>query len=154
VNVNPAGRAKTLRKYGLTLLEYDNMVKAQGGKCKICGDEKPGTLTGVWPVDHNHVTKRVRALLCSDCNAGLGLFRDDPGCLRKAAVYLETVEERLRWREFPPAEKIGYLLNHITISDRTWTDEPRLPGEDRKAFIQRVLAKGGSRYESSGVLEG
>jgi hypothetical protein len=80
-------RSRSLRKYGLRLLDYDEMVKAQDGRCRICGTTASGIAGEVWAVDHDHVTKRVRALLCSDCNAGLGLFDDDPERLRAAAEY-------------------------------------------------------------------
>ena len=43
------------------------------------------------------------------------------------------------WKSLPDAEKAQYLLDHQTISDRTWTDEPRLKGEKRDAFIRRIL---------------
>jgi hypothetical protein len=43
------------------------------------------------------------------------------------------------WKSLPDAEKAQYLLDHQTISDRTWTNEPRLKGEKRGAFIRRVL---------------
>jgi hypothetical protein len=43
------------------------------------------------------------------------------------------------WKSRPDAEKAQYLLDHQTISDRTWTDEPRLKGEKRDAFIHRIL---------------
>ena len=43
------------------------------------------------------------------------------------------------WKSLPDAEKAQYLLDHQTISDRTWTDEPRLEGEKRGAFIRRIL---------------
>jgi hypothetical protein len=43
------------------------------------------------------------------------------------------------WKSLPDAEKAQYLLDHQTISDRTWTDEPRLTGEKRDAFILRIL---------------
>jgi hypothetical protein len=134
-----AARSRSLRKYGLTLLEYDEMVKAQDGRCPICGTTDSGIAGPVWAVDHDHATKRVRALLCSDCNAGLGLFGDDPKRLRAAAEYLETVEQRLRWQELAPGEKAEYLFAHLTVSDRSWTDEPRRQGEKREEFIRRVL---------------
>jgi hypothetical protein len=43
------------------------------------------------------------------------------------------------WKSLPDAEKAQYLLGHQTISDRTWTDEPRLNDEKRDAFIHRIL---------------
>ena len=43
------------------------------------------------------------------------------------------------WKSLPDAKKAQYLLDHETISDRTWTDEPRLKGEKRDALIRRIL---------------
>jgi hypothetical protein len=42
-------------------------------------------------------------------------------------------------KSLPDAKKAQYLLDHPTISDRTWTNEPRLKGEKRDAFIHRIL---------------
>lgn len=36
------------------------------------------------------------ALLCHTCNAGLGMFRDDPALIAKAAMYLASHAERHR----------------------------------------------------------
>ena len=132
-------RSRSLRKYGLTPADYDEMVETQNGRCMICDADQPGTESGYWPVDHDHATGRVRALLCSACNAGLGLFGDDPARLRAAADYLETVKQRPRWRDLPSPELVEYLLNHPTIADRAWTDVPRRPGENRTSFIRRLL---------------
>jgi hypothetical protein len=43
------------------------------------------------------------------------------------------------WKSVPDADKAQYLLDHPTLSDRTWTNEPRLKGEKRDAFIRRIL---------------
>ena len=43
------------------------------------------------------------------------------------------------WKSLPDAEKAQHLLDHPTLSDRTWTNEPRLKGEKRDAFIRRIL---------------
>lgn len=70
--------------YRMTLDEWDAMVLAQEGRCAIC--ERPMELV----VDHCHESNRVRALLCSTCNTGLGHFKDDPAQLRAAALYIES----------------------------------------------------------------
>jgi ribonuclease HII len=43
------------------------------------------------------------------------------------------------WKSLPDADKAQYLLDHQTLSDRTWTDELRLKGEKRGAFVRRIL---------------
>jgi Recombination endonuclease VII len=64
------------------------MAKAQDYKCAICGEEKRLV------VDHDHATGDIRALLCDDCNKGLGSFKDNPDNLLKAAYYLEKHSAR------------------------------------------------------------
>lgn len=73
-------------KYNLTLEEYQLMAEAQEFKCAICFGP-PETMLYV---DHNHVTNRVRGLLCRECNAGLGFFKDNVENLRRAARYIES----------------------------------------------------------------
>jgi ribonuclease HII len=46
---------------------------------------------------------------------------------------------RASWRGLPDSEKASHLLETPTISDRVWTDQSRVPGETRAAFIRRVL---------------
>lgn len=58
------------------------MLEAQGGLCAICM-----TAPAVH-VDHDHATGAVRALLCFNCNGGLGQFKDDWDVLRAAAEYV------------------------------------------------------------------
>jgi hypothetical protein len=82
------------RKYGITIEVYEQMLKSQGGVCKICKnpetevDKKRGKLKDL-AVDHCHTTGKVRGLLCGRCNKALGKFNDDPVLLRSAVSYLE-----------------------------------------------------------------
>jgi hypothetical protein len=76
------------RRYGITAEEADAMLAAQGGLCAIC------RAAPAVHVDHDHATDVVRELLCSNCNGGLGQFRDDPVVLRAAAAYVERHRER------------------------------------------------------------
>lgn len=64
--------------------DYAADVDAAGGRCAICGEVPDAPLC----IDHDHKTGRVRGLLCSRCNLALGLVRDDPATLRRAAAYL------------------------------------------------------------------
>ncbi|RBY90151.1 endonuclease [Blastococcus sp. TBT05-19] len=70
------------RRYGITAAEADHMLRRQGGVCAICATAPAAH------VDHDHATGAVRALLCFNCNGGLGQFKDDPEMLREAADYV------------------------------------------------------------------
>jgi hypothetical protein len=59
------------------------MLAEQGGLCAIC-KAAPAV-----HVDHDHATGAVRALLCFNCNGGLGQFKDDPMALHAAAYYVQ-----------------------------------------------------------------
>jgi hypothetical protein len=82
-------KANKLKPYGMTIAEFDELLVAQGGKCAICGMSSAGD-SKIFPViDHCHTNKHVRGILCANCNRGLGMFRDSPALLRKAAKYVE-----------------------------------------------------------------
>lgn len=78
-------RAKLKKAFKLSMEEYEAMVVAQDGKCKICRRRSEQRLD----VDHDHVTDRIRGLLCRQCNTALGLFGDNPEVLRRAALHVE-----------------------------------------------------------------
>lgn len=72
-----------LQRYGLTCDEYDAILAQQGGVCPICdGPIKDPA------VDHDHLTGRVRGIVCKLCNTGLGALKDSPFVLARAIVYL------------------------------------------------------------------
>jgi hypothetical protein len=53
-------------RYGISLQEYRVLLKAQGGRCALCG--KPPGKTALH-VDHSHeLPYAVRGLLCYLCN--------------------------------------------------------------------------------------
>lgn len=78
--------------YNITVEEYNELVKKQDNKCYICGT-KGGYNDKPLYVDHCHSTGMVRKLLCQHCNSGLGMFRDNPELLEKAADYLRKYHE-------------------------------------------------------------
>lgn len=81
-------RRKT--KYGITKEEYQTRLTLQEGRCIICSDLVEDKLR----VDHDHQTGEIRGLLCSNCNTGLGMFKDDPELTTAATAYLRKALER------------------------------------------------------------
>ena len=75
-----------IRRMGLNPDEVIEYVNSHHGTCEICGAMP--TLRKL-AVDHCHQTNVLRGLLCSNCNTGIGMFKDNPLLLNKAAVYLE-----------------------------------------------------------------
>jgi len=74
-------------RYGLSIDDYDKLLLAQNKCCAICGlsEEKLGSILFV---DHDHVSGKIRGLLCDSCNKGLGMFKDNAEILKKAIEYL------------------------------------------------------------------
>jgi hypothetical protein len=99
-------RANLLKTYGITPEQFDAMLEAQGGACKICRSATSGVKGRTWHIDHDHSCcdwnprdtgvalcgKCVRGILCVNCNTGLGMFRDSPEALEAAAEYLRAWE--------------------------------------------------------------
>lgn len=76
-------------KYGISPEEYEAIMERQGGTCAVCGGTMPNG--NKLAVDHDHISGRVRGLLCVKCNRALGLVDDDPDWLRKLAAYLDSM---------------------------------------------------------------
>lgn len=72
-------------RYGLTKENFEDMIKKQNNKCAICN-----LVFIITPrIDHCHKSNKIRGLLCNTCNSGIGLLKDNPKILRKAAQYIE-----------------------------------------------------------------
>lgn len=86
-------KQRNWQAYGVDAARYQELLGNQGGVCAICGqrEKSPDKASGKpkdLAIDHDHKTGKVRDLLCSSCNRGLGLFKDDPTLLDKAQKYL------------------------------------------------------------------
>lgn len=71
-------------KYGISLDTYNEIYLEQEGKCKICNEPSKKL-----DVDHCHNTMKIRGLLCSKCNIGLGHFKDSSESMLRAIQYLK-----------------------------------------------------------------
>ncbi len=74
-----------LSKYGLNLLEYNQMCARQDFRCLLCDSDETPLF-----VDHNHncTPVKARGLLCNSCNRGIGLLKDNSAVLERAALYV------------------------------------------------------------------
>lgn len=76
-------------RFGITLKDYQAKLEAQGGTCAICKSSSPGRSdVRYFSVDHDHDTGKVRDLLCTRCNTGIGSLQDSSEILELAAEYL------------------------------------------------------------------
>lgn len=77
------------KKYGISIDDFEALLKFQGGGCALCS--KPiSKLRRRMNIDHDHKTNKVRGILCSGCNTGLGHLGDTIEGLKKALYYLEN----------------------------------------------------------------
>lgn len=97
-NPEPRTKQKTKdinlkRKFGISLDEFNKMVKEQDNKCSICKREEKvidhiqKTIRAL-AVDHCHETGKVRGLLCTKCNLALGCFEDNLSIMLEACNYI------------------------------------------------------------------
>jgi len=83
---------KFRKKFGISLSERDRLAEVQDRKCAICGKHE-SEMTRRLAVDHDHVTRKIRGMLCNNCNLGLGHFKSDIDLLKKALNYIERTRE-------------------------------------------------------------
>lgn len=84
------------RTYGVGYHWVMAKLEEQSWRCAVCDNQgfkmREDHISGL-NLDHCHKTGKARALLCHNCNRGLGLFQDNPTYLRSAADYLEKHNE-------------------------------------------------------------
>jgi len=81
-------------RFGISMIDYARMLQEQDGRCAICGSPDPKYGKKRFHIDHDHISGCVRGLLCSDCNTGIGLFKDDVKLLANASAYLSRRKMR------------------------------------------------------------
>lgn len=84
-------RNRALGRYGLTREDFHDMLSSQHHTCAICNCKLTEETAHV---DHDHYSGATRALLCRNCNVGLGNFNDSIENLANAIKYLEVHKSR------------------------------------------------------------
>jgi hypothetical protein len=78
--------------FQVTQQEYLHLKNKFKNKCAICKLEpKPSRRLSI---DHNHELKKIRGLLCDNCNHGLGKFFDSIELLSNAIKYLKAANNK------------------------------------------------------------
>ena len=72
-------------KYRITGDKFRLILEKQEFKCPICRKDITKNLS----VDHDHITGKIRGLICNKCNLAIGNAEDSPERLRLMADYLE-----------------------------------------------------------------
>lgn len=87
--IQQATKQNRKRKYGISPEEFDNLLKSQNYSCAICSVHLDGSRFSLkGQLDHCHKTKKVRGILCGQCNTSLGNFKEDEDILLSAIQYL------------------------------------------------------------------
>ena len=80
---------KLRRAYGISLEDYNIILKQQNSVCAIC--ENVCVSGRMLSVDHSHKTGKVRGLLCINCNRAIGNLKDDLKLLNRMKKYLKGI---------------------------------------------------------------
>ena len=91
-------RKHLLRKFNITLEEYNDLLSSQGGVCAICCMEETVVRRSksgkeMLAVDHCHETGKIRGLLCFKCNTALGALGDTVEDIQRVIDYLNRSSE-------------------------------------------------------------
>lgn len=81
-------RKRRLENLGLSLEDYDRIIKEQNNKCTICKNQFTTEFQRRPNIDHCHKSGKFRSILCHKCNTALGLFDDNIQSLKQAIEYL------------------------------------------------------------------
>lgn len=80
---------KLISRYGINLIQYEEIFNNQNGKCLICNVHSSECKRPL-VVDHCHETNKIRGLLCYTCNLSIGSFEDNIDFINAAIDYLKT----------------------------------------------------------------
>jgi hypothetical protein len=133
------------RRYGITAEVADALLEQQGGVCAIC-KAAPAV-----HVDHDHETGAVRALLCFNCNGGLGQFKDNPHLLHAAAYYVafHTAGQEV-------ADELAAAMREADAASRPGSPpvgSQRRPGTQRTSARSTGRSSGARRRQQAGEAD-
>ena len=115
------------RRFLVNPKDVATLRASQQFSCKICG--KYCSTDRALGVDHDHITGKVRGLLCLRCNIGLG-YLNTSDVLRSAANYLE--------QPLPLIEHYTHLKFRAPIGEEDRRVAQRIYTEEGKSLRERA----------------
>ena len=85
-------RKSVIKSYGITIQEFENLLLKQTNTCAICKSDNWGRSSP--SIDHDHLTGKVRGLLCNNCNRVIRLLGDSINIIEMALNYLKEFYEK------------------------------------------------------------
>ena len=139
-----------LKRYGLTWKAYDEMLIRQQHRCLGCHE---GLTQESVVVDHDHITNRIRGLLCRNCNWALGNVGDNRSRLYQLAAYLELDRSKpiiylIGSLRNPKIVEVGNAIRSLEIecidnwfatgeiADDAWRDYSKACGKSYKEALE------------------
>jgi hypothetical protein len=116
MEIAAGGQFRTVRPVGVLLRHFELAEVAQGRS------SHPQDLSG--PAESRHEAEA----------------QTEGGTMTVAAPEKPAKAKKASWKDLSRAKRRDFLLAHKTIPDAAWTEEKRLDGEDREAFIRRMHA--------------
>lgn len=86
-NPNYSKENDLMRKYRMSISDYNLMLKQQENKCSICKKQFKKSKDAY--VDHSHRTNKIRDILCRNCNTALGHVYENEEILKSMIQYLK-----------------------------------------------------------------
>ncbi len=77
------------RFWNMTPEQFETLKTKQGGTCALC-DKTESNPHKRLCIDHDHMTGKIRGLLCDNHNRAIGLFKDSIEDLEAAVEYLKS----------------------------------------------------------------
>jgi hypothetical protein len=103
--------------------DYYWMLSLQDDGCYICCTKIPGGGKNHFFVDHQEEPYKIRGLLCSQCNSGIGMLKHDERRLKKAIKYLDE-------NPFPVVRKLLELQeNNLYLRPETQKEIKKISKE-------------------------
>jgi len=87
-----------LKEYDISKTQYETLLLKQDNRCAICNKTETVKQSKNGPVrhlaiDHDHISGKVRGLLCYVCNTTLGRINEDTSILENMIQYLRNHEK-------------------------------------------------------------